>query len=810
VHGSAGLRRSPAVGAVCAAVAAASAAGGLALAANYPLSIPLAIALWCAGAAVAAVRPRAWLFALPALLPVIGLMPWTGWMTVEELDLVVLAAAAGGYASRAVVHFGAGELRVERAGPRPAVPLLLLAFGVSVAVSLLRGVADAGGWQWGWWQGYHEPMNSVRLAKPFFLCLLLWPLWRAAVRAEPERAARRVAQGLAAGLALTGLLVLWERVAYTGLLDFSTDYRVSALFWEMHVGGAALDGFLALTMPFALLALQRARSPQRWALAAAGLLLGAYACLATFSRIVYVAVPLSLALMLGLQVLQRRRAGAAGAAGAGAAPGAALLLVVAYTAGAFWLFDLSGYRGQLAWLGAVAGLLLLAGGWAAAPRRVRLVGLLAALPAGAAAAGIALALDKGAYIAFAAASFGVAVALLLRRESAARTVLGVAAFAAQLVSMVAVGWHVGGALALPVTAAAASALAVGALAAGATPRPAWPPRRRWQAAVLSTMALASLAIGVFAGGTYMGSRLSAAGADAGVRSAHWARSLGLLRGADEWLWGRGLGRYPAALFASGEPQDRTGDARLVDPEGNPRVVLTGRQQEIGWGEVFRLSQRIATPRGPLTVSLKLMADRPVTLEVDVCEKHLLYSGECRDTQLGVAARPGQWQNLELHFEGGLSRGALWAPRLIVFSVGVASKGGRVVVDRIGLVDGWGRELLANGSFSHGLARWFVTSDTDQLPWHMQNLWLHVLFEQGLAGLALFAALSGAAVWRLAAGALRDEPIAPALLAALAGSFGVGLIDSLVDAPRIAFTLYLVLLVALTLPSRPRWAARVVA
>jgi hypothetical protein len=77
----------------------------------------------------------------------------------------------------------------------------------------------------------------------------------------------------------------------------------------MHVGGAALDACLALTAPFALVALLAARSRAEWALGAAALGLGAYATLATFSRADYVAIPLGLALTGLLQALQRRHAG---------------------------------------------------------------------------------------------------------------------------------------------------------------------------------------------------------------------------------------------------------------------------------------------------------------------------------------------------------------------------------------------------------------------------------------------------------------------------------------------------------------------
>jgi len=52
-----------------------------------------------------------------------------------------------------------------------------------------------------------------------------------------------------------------ERLAFTDLLNFSADYRSTALFCEMHVGGAPLDAWLMLSFPFALASLLAARSP---------------------------------------------------------------------------------------------------------------------------------------------------------------------------------------------------------------------------------------------------------------------------------------------------------------------------------------------------------------------------------------------------------------------------------------------------------------------------------------------------------------------------------------------------------------------
>jgi hypothetical protein len=99
------------------------------------------------------------------------------------------------------------------------------------------------------------------------------------------------------GLTWVGLVVLWERSAYPGLLDFSARYRTTATFWEMHVGGATIDAYLALATPFAAWALVSARSPRAWVAAAALALLTCHAGLTTFSRGAYVGVALPLFLL---------------------------------------------------------------------------------------------------------------------------------------------------------------------------------------------------------------------------------------------------------------------------------------------------------------------------------------------------------------------------------------------------------------------------------------------------------------------------------------------------------------------------------
>jgi len=283
-------------------MAALCAAFGLGLAAHHPLSAWGALLGWLV---LAALSGRFWLqtpLILLGLLPLLGLAPWSGWITFEEMDLLALAVGAGGY-----LAWGLRPLsRRKRLGAQqrsllltPGLSLLLLVWAGAMLLALQRGFADAGGFAFGWFQGYQEPMNSWRVLKSFFLALFLLPLWLEAAAREPRRLSQSLQWGMVLALLGISLAALWERLAFPGLLNFSSDYRTTALFWEMHVGGAALDACLAMTAPFALLALLRARRAWQF-LALMGLgLLAAYAAMSTFSRIVYRALPLSFALLLG-------------------------------------------------------------------------------------------------------------------------------------------------------------------------------------------------------------------------------------------------------------------------------------------------------------------------------------------------------------------------------------------------------------------------------------------------------------------------------------------------------------------------------
>lgn len=255
----------------------------------HPVSpVSVLAGIWLA-AVLAASSTRAWLFWLPAPFPLLNFYPWTGWWLFDESDLLVLAVLAGGYARWA----WRGADATLTVWPRWVV-WVFVGLALCVTQAVWRGWLDAPplpphtGWRDAVWQGlfadHLSAWNSVRVAKAFVWALLLAPLVGHAIAADRQAAGLAFVRGMVAGLALVGALVLWERESQIGLLDFLSGYRTSAAFWEMHVGGGAIDAYLALTAPLALWAVWMAPSHVRGWLALALLWLAIYTVLTTYSR----------------------------------------------------------------------------------------------------------------------------------------------------------------------------------------------------------------------------------------------------------------------------------------------------------------------------------------------------------------------------------------------------------------------------------------------------------------------------------------------------------------------------------------------
>ena len=147
----------------CVLAAAAALAMGLALALHHPLAPVAVSAVFLLWSACVAWRPGAWLFVLPAALPFLNFAPWTGWITVEEFDLLCLGVVCGGYARMALPSMAPLDEADGSSAQRRAFITAAIVFAVASAVACVRGMSLANGAVFSLFQGYADPLNVWRV-----------------------------------------------------------------------------------------------------------------------------------------------------------------------------------------------------------------------------------------------------------------------------------------------------------------------------------------------------------------------------------------------------------------------------------------------------------------------------------------------------------------------------------------------------------------------------------------------------------------------------------------------------------------------
>ncbi len=757
------------------------------------LLLYIALMLW---------RPRWWLLALPPLVAALDLAPWTGWFFFEEIDLLLLVTAGFGYWRLADAPAPARLPGFARA----CVGVATLAYLIGTVRGLLPLPAlDANAFT-----SYLSSYNSLRAAKAWFWALLLLPLLTRAAGPDLAGLRRLFLPGMLAGLALVAGAALWERMLFPGLSNFSSDYRTSAPFSGMHTGGAALDGYLALSLPFVAAWLLSPQSRLKTALALPLLALGAYAALTTFSRGLYAGLVCS-ALLLALFPLARQlRQRAFDWRRALLGTVLALLGVAALAR----LFAGGGYRSLAAGGALLVAALLLA--TLPLPRRLLPTTFLCA---SAAAMLLALLLDAGGlpaggplsppYLMFLLSALVFGGAFLRLRPGRAAAQAG--AVSAALIGFTCLGysslwvaWHWAGRAALaPAALVIALALLLIAVNTGLR-QPLWRRDRAGASVLGAAAALLLLAIPIGAS-YYAGERFATTAGDLRHRLRHWNAALAMMDddGATR-LFGMGLGTFPATYFWRNPQRDVPANYQYVDEPGNRYLRLSVPRYALGYGEVLRLLQRVELrPHTRYRLALDVRRDTKLpVLRLAVCERLLLYPQNCVSASQRLLPGDASWHHYQIVFDSGVLGRAGWALRPpLQLEIAADGRGGALDVDNLSLrEDGGGEELLKNGAFTDANNYWFFSSDRHHLPWHVKNLALHLYFELGWLGLVSMLGLQAGALARLGLQAWRGSAPAAIHLAALAGFLVVGIFDSLLDVPRVSLLFLLVLYSAIVLPA----------
>jgi hypothetical protein len=762
-----------------------------ALLAHYPvqptwIAAPLAVYvvfLWRA--------PALWLLVVPALLPVLDFSVWTGWFYVREIDFLILATLAVGYWKSAPLP---SEPRLS-VGAKTLLVLLVCSYMVSASIGA-GGISaiDANSFA-----TYQSPFNSIRILMGFVWAILLLPLLLRSVGDDGANVRRYFYPGMVLGLAFAAAVTLWERLAFTGLTDFTSDYRAAGSFSDMHVGGAGLDAYLMLALPFVAVWGLISRKLSEVGAASLIFVLGTYATLVTFTRSTYLAYGIALAVVLA-GYLRVPRAESSARRGAHPMLAALVMMLIAYLL--MRVFSTGGYRTLVAATGMFAAALFTG---AAVSRNLNLRKIAyVAIPLGGAMLALMLLSPRTSYLSYVAALtllMGGVMTYWMDSDRQRGIEIAMASFALLALGSILIAWHWGG-MKAAIDAIMPVAIAVCLVVYNwRAARPLWSMDRHDMTAI-ALVAVALVSIIPVVGNDRMQQRFTEVKRDLATRMSHWQDGLDMI--TPGWIsgaFGMGLGSFPQRYFWGNSKSEIPG-LHIFNKEGdNTFLRIGGPRYEIGHGESLRVFQMIELQPDK---TYQLLMDRRsnsgnANMLVGVCEKWLIYAVACLEerglTQTKVDNK--DWSHYSKSFNSGKIGQTYWfGKRTVQLALSTERAGTYVDIDNLALIDEQGRNLIRNGGFSDGHERWYFTSDHHHLPWHAKNMFLHVLFEQGWFGLILFTLFFFNALLEFASRTWRGDLAAAAPFAALAGLFVVGMFDSVLDMPRLTLLLYLVGFLAL--------------
>lgn len=255
--------------------------GGIAISVWYYPLAPLALAGFLVVYSRLLCRyPMSWLICLPALLPVMDFTPLTGRFFFDEFDLVVLTT----------VTVQLWQRPTQKSAPvfNAITRLVFWLYGIFYGLSLLRGLLPFQSLDANAFSNYYSHYNSLRVGKGVLWAGLLLPALQQAL-GHYSKTRDYLSYGILVGLTGVISIAIVERFVFTGVFDFSSQYRINALFSTMHTGGGHIESYLMLSLPFiAWLFVNPSASIISYLAGGCIFVAGLYVILVTFSRGAYI------------------------------------------------------------------------------------------------------------------------------------------------------------------------------------------------------------------------------------------------------------------------------------------------------------------------------------------------------------------------------------------------------------------------------------------------------------------------------------------------------------------------------------------
>ena len=293
---------------------------------------------------------------------------------------------------------------------------------------------------------------------------------------------------------------------------------------------------------------------------------------------------------------------------------------------------------------------------------------------------------------------------------------------------------------------------------------------------------------------FMTSRFKTVVPDLDLRVSNWQAGLAARDpGWRDALFGMGIGTYPRVAAARETGRAVPSNFVLRTENGKKYLSVLVRSRDY-FGQKINLP-----PEGGLHLTLAVRPHgAPTTAVANLCAKWLLYSVDCVSIAL-PAQLPDQWNQVAADFAAPALtdlRRPQPVPRPIDLSFDF-NRGQPVDFTEVTLRGADGTELIANGGFTDGTARWMFTDD-DDTAWRIMNFYLLQFFEGGSLGLAATLLLITTAGLRAFGAVLHGERLGVPIVASLLAFLAAGTMDGLAEAPRLMAVFFLVTFLGLTI------------
>ncbi len=243
--------------------------------------------------------PFIWMFAVPAFLPILDFSPVTGLQFFNEFDIIVLST---------VLVLNLRNPKISECLPFPKGSKLCISFlSICYIMSTIKGIFPLESLEMNSFTNYYSRYVSFKFVKGYIEALMMLPIIRYGIK-DTLNIKKYLIPGLLTGFSGVVFFALWERQLFSGLLNFTNDYRITSTFFEMNTGGAFIDGYLSMILPIVFSCFFFWRRPVSKLIGLGLFGAGLYTLLVTFSRICYASFLISMIpLTTGIAVFYRKK-----------------------------------------------------------------------------------------------------------------------------------------------------------------------------------------------------------------------------------------------------------------------------------------------------------------------------------------------------------------------------------------------------------------------------------------------------------------------------------------------------------------------